>query len=150
MIEKSWSCMPLSMVPEQVWDWHCCSYCFLGFFFIIIFIFIFIGFLGPLFSVLSFLLWNSLWLVEEVLTSLCLFLIVRMEISQFSWEIILYEWSSFRSKLGGRQIKVNHAWGKFFFIWLSRSKGRNMEVLQWNIGIHLLKHTSQVYFPHLP
>jgi hypothetical protein len=65
-------------------------------------------------------------------------------------DITLYEWSSFRSKLGGRQIKVNHAWGKFFFIWLSRSKGRNMEVLQWNIGIHLLKHTSQVYFPHLP
>ncbi len=28
-----------------------------------------------------FLLWNSLWLVEEVLTSLCLLLIVRMEIS---------------------------------------------------------------------
>ncbi len=40
-------------------------------------------FLCPLFSVFSFFLWNSLWLVEEMLTSLCLFLIVRMEISQF-------------------------------------------------------------------
>jgi hypothetical protein len=38
-------------------------------------------FFGPLFSVLSFLLWNSLWLVEEVLTLLCLFLNVGMEIS---------------------------------------------------------------------
>jgi hypothetical protein len=27
-------------------------------------------FFGPLFSVLSFLLWNSLWLVDEVLTLL--------------------------------------------------------------------------------
>jgi hypothetical protein len=35
------------------------------------------------FFVLPFLLWNSLWLVEEVLTLLCLFLIVRMEVSQF-------------------------------------------------------------------
>ncbi len=37
-----------------------------------------------------FLLWNSLWLVEEVLTSLCLLLIVRMEISWFLWEIYNY------------------------------------------------------------
>jgi len=37
--------------------------------------------------VLSFLLWNSLWLVEEVLTSLCLFVTVRMDISRFLWEI---------------------------------------------------------------
>jgi hypothetical protein len=37
-------------------------------------------FLGPLFSVLSFL-WDSLWLVEEVLTLLCLLLLMRMEIS---------------------------------------------------------------------
>jgi hypothetical protein len=47
-------------------------------------------FLGPLFSVLSFILWNSLWLVEEVLTLLCFFLIVRMEISQLLWEIFLW------------------------------------------------------------
>jgi hypothetical protein len=46
-------------------------------------------FLGPLFSVFSFLLWNSLWLVEEVSTSLHLFLIMRMEISQFFWVICL-------------------------------------------------------------
>ncbi len=80
--------------------------------------FIYFLFLGPLFPDLSFLLWNSLWLVEmftvihiafvfylffvswsfvpcfvfpslefswlvEVLTSLCLFLVMRMEISQF-------------------------------------------------------------------
>jgi hypothetical protein len=31
-------------------------------------------FLGPLFPVSSFLLWNSLWLVEEVLALLCFFL----------------------------------------------------------------------------
>jgi hypothetical protein len=37
-----------------------------------------------------FLLWNSLWPVEEVLTSLCLLLIVRMEISWFLWEIYNY------------------------------------------------------------
>jgi hypothetical protein len=43
--------------------------------------------LGPFLCVLSFLLWSSLWLVEDVLTSLCLFLIVRMEISWFLWEI---------------------------------------------------------------
>jgi hypothetical protein len=30
---------------------------------------------------LSFLLWNSLWLIEEVLTLLWFFLIVRMDIS---------------------------------------------------------------------
>jgi hypothetical protein len=71
--------MLLLMVPEQVWDWHCCSYCFhVQFFF---------WFLGPLLSVLSFLLWNSLWLVEEVLTLLCLFLVARMWISWFLWEI---------------------------------------------------------------
>jgi hypothetical protein len=67
--------MLLLIVPEHVWDWHYCSYCFCFLF------------LGPLFSVLSFLLWSSLWLVEEVLTSLCLFLIMRMEIIQFLWEI---------------------------------------------------------------
>jgi hypothetical protein len=38
-------------------------------------------FYGPLFSVLSILLWKFLWLNEEVLTWLCFFLIVRMEIS---------------------------------------------------------------------
>jgi hypothetical protein len=35
-------------------------------------------FLGPLFSVLSFL-WDSLWLVEELLTLLWLLLIMRIE-----------------------------------------------------------------------
>ncbi len=73
VIEKSLSYMLLLMVPEQVWDWYCCSYCFR-------FLFCF-SFLGPLFSVFSFLLWDSLWLVEEVLTLLCLLLIMRMEIS---------------------------------------------------------------------
>jgi hypothetical protein len=47
------------------------------------------SFLGPLNSVLSYLLWNSLWLVEEMLTLLCFFLIVRMEISQFLGGILL-------------------------------------------------------------
>ncbi len=32
---------------------------------------------------LSFLLWNFLWLLEEVLTLLCFFFILRMEISLF-------------------------------------------------------------------
>jgi hypothetical protein len=70
----------LSMVPEQVWDWYCCSNCYsvLTFFFL---------FLGPSLSVLSFLLWNLLWLVEEVLSLLWFFLIVRMEISWFLWEM---------------------------------------------------------------
>jgi hypothetical protein len=53
-----------------VFNQFCCSYCFHIFLF-----------LGPLFSVLPFLLLNSLWLVGEVLTLLCLFLIMRMEIS---------------------------------------------------------------------
>ncbi len=60
VIEKSLY-MLLLMVPEQVSDWNCCSYRFC-----VLFCFLF---LGPLFSVLSFLLWNSLWLVKEVLTS---------------------------------------------------------------------------------
>ncbi len=47
-----------------------CSYCFH-----VVFVF------GPLFSVLSFLVQNSLWLVEEVLTLLSRFLNVGMEIS---------------------------------------------------------------------
>jgi hypothetical protein len=38
-------------------------------------------FFGPLFSVLSFLVQNSPWLVEEVLTLLCCFLNVGMESS---------------------------------------------------------------------
>ncbi len=38
-------------------------------------------------SLLSFLLWNSLWLVEFFLTLLCFFLIVKIEISWFLWEI---------------------------------------------------------------
>jgi hypothetical protein len=42
-----------------------------------------------MYSVLSLLLWNSLWLVEEVLTLLCFFLIVIMEISQFLGGILL-------------------------------------------------------------
>jgi hypothetical protein len=29
VIEKSLAYTLLLMVPEQVWDWHCCSYCFL-------------------------------------------------------------------------------------------------------------------------
>jgi hypothetical protein len=44
--------------------------------------FYFVFFLVPLFSVLSFLPWDSLQLVEEGLALLC-FLIVRMEISCF-------------------------------------------------------------------
>ncbi len=52
----------------------------------IAFMFYFVFFLVPLFSVLSFLPRDSLWLVEEGLTLLC-FLIVRMEISCFLWEI---------------------------------------------------------------
>jgi hypothetical protein len=32
---------------------------------------------------LSFLVWNFLWLLEEVLTLLCFFFILRMEISLF-------------------------------------------------------------------
>jgi hypothetical protein len=55
--------------------------------FILLSCLIFFWFRGPFLSVLSFLLWNSLWLVEEVLTLLCLFLIVRMGISWFLWEI---------------------------------------------------------------
>jgi len=73
VIEKSLSYMLLLMVPEQVWDWYCCSYCFH-----VLFCFLF---LGPLFSVFSFLLWDSPWLLEEVLTLLCLLLIMRTEIS---------------------------------------------------------------------
>jgi hypothetical protein len=72
VIEKSLSYMLLLMAPEQVWGWYCCSYCFR-----VLFCFLF---LCPLFSVLSFL-WDSLWLIEEVLTLLCLLLIMRMEIS---------------------------------------------------------------------
>jgi hypothetical protein len=60
-------------------DWHHCSYCFH-----VLFIYLF---LGPWFSLLSFILWNPLWLVEEVLTLLCIFLIMQMEISWFLWEI---------------------------------------------------------------
>jgi hypothetical protein len=44
-------------------------------------------FFGPLFFVLSFLLWNYLWIVEEVLTFLFFFLVIRMEISRFLWKI---------------------------------------------------------------
>jgi hypothetical protein len=33
--------------------------------------------------VLSFLIWNFLWLLEELLTLLCFFFIMRMEISLF-------------------------------------------------------------------
>ncbi len=51
--------------------------------------FIDIAILCPLFSVFPFLLWNSLWLVEQVLNLLCLFLIVKMEISRFLWEIFI-------------------------------------------------------------
>jgi hypothetical protein len=47
-------------------------------------------FLGPSFSVLPFLLWNSLWLVEEVLTLLYFFWIMRIEISQFLWEVLVH------------------------------------------------------------
>ncbi len=48
--------------------WHYCSY---GFF---CFLFLF---------VLSFLVWNFLWLLEELLTLLCFSFIMRMEISLF-------------------------------------------------------------------
>jgi hypothetical protein len=49
VIENSVSYMLLLMVPEQMRDWHCCSYS----------AFMLFLFLGPLFAVLSFLLWNS-------------------------------------------------------------------------------------------
>jgi hypothetical protein len=49
-------------------------------------------FFGPSFSVFSSVLWNSLWLVEEVLALLCLFWIIRMEISEFLWEIYPEYW----------------------------------------------------------
>jgi hypothetical protein len=63
------------MVPEQVWDWHYCSYrCFFFFW-------------GGFLFVLSFPVWNFLWLLEEVLTLLCFFFIARKEISLFLWKI---------------------------------------------------------------
>jgi hypothetical protein len=68
--EKLLSCMLLLMVPEQDETGTVVHTAFMLFLFVV---------LCSLF--LSFLLWNSLWLVEEVLTLLCLFLIVRMEIS---------------------------------------------------------------------
>ncbi len=57
--------------------------------FILYLVLFWFSFLGPMYSVLSLLLWNSLWLVEEVLTLLCFFLIVIMEISQFLGGILL-------------------------------------------------------------
>ncbi len=50
--------------------------------FILCFVLFWFLFFGPFFSILSFLLWNSWWLVEELLMLLRIFLIVRMEISQ--------------------------------------------------------------------
>ncbi len=44
--------------------------------------FVFLFFFSFLF-VLSFLVWNFLWLLEELLTLLCFFFIMRMEISLF-------------------------------------------------------------------
>jgi hypothetical protein len=52
-----------------------------------VFILVLYLFYGPLFSVLSILLWKFLWLNEELLTLFCLFIIMRMEISWFLWEI---------------------------------------------------------------
>ncbi len=56
-------------------------------------------FFGCCFFILCSLLclWNSLWLVEELLTLLYVFLIVRMEISHFLWELLapLEEFESF-------------------------------------------------------
>ncbi len=59
---------------------YCCS-------FFLVFCSFWFLFLGPLSSVLSFLICDYLCLVEGVLTLLWFFLIVRMEISQFLWEI---------------------------------------------------------------
>jgi len=73
------------MVLEQVWEWYYCSYCCICFLF-----------------VLSFLVWNFLWLLEEMLTLLlCFFFIVRMEIFLFYsyghilqiWQCVLTPWS---------------------------------------------------------
>jgi hypothetical protein len=54
----------------------------LHFFHFIIIIIIYLYFCCFLF-VLSFLVWNFLWLLEELLTLLCFFFIMRMEISLF-------------------------------------------------------------------
>ncbi len=53
--------------------WHYCSYGF----------FCFLVFFCCFWFVLSFLVWNFLWLLEELLTLLCFFFITRMEISLF-------------------------------------------------------------------
>jgi hypothetical protein len=79
VIENSLSYM-LLLIPEEVCDCHCCSYCKCLFWFSVPVWFLFSG---PLFSVLSILLWKFLLLNEEVLTWICFLLIVRMEISQF-------------------------------------------------------------------
>jgi len=52
-----------------------------------VFILVLYLFYGPLFSVLSILLWKFLWLDEEPGMLFCLFVIMRMEISWFEWEI---------------------------------------------------------------
>jgi hypothetical protein len=54
-----------------------------------IFVLVWHLFYCPLFSVLSILLWKFLWLNEEVLTLFCFFLVVRMDISWFSWDIYI-------------------------------------------------------------
>jgi len=66
VVVKSLSYILLLMVPEQVWDWHFCSYrCVFSFF---------VCFLSPL-------VWFFLWLPEEVLALLFL---VHCESGDFS------------------------------------------------------------------
>ncbi len=67
------------MVPEQVWDWHFCSYHCVFFVFCLC---------------LSSLVWFFLWLPEKSYPC-CFFFIVRMEISLFLWKIFVDSWNSF-------------------------------------------------------
>ncbi len=84
MIEKPLLYMLSLMVPELVWDWHYCSYCICVYFGLFCTL---VSFHGLLFSVLSILLRKFVWLNDKVLTLLCFFLIMRMEISWFLREI---------------------------------------------------------------
>ncbi len=78
VIEKPISYMLLLIVPEQVWEWHSCSCCFFVHFCFLV--------MCSLFCLLSLEFSVAGWSVNLALP----FLIVRMEISQFLWEVFVF------------------------------------------------------------
>jgi hypothetical protein len=87
LIKNSLSYVILLMVLKHMWYWHCCSYC-------ICVVLFFYGFCSSIYFSLTFVFSFSKCFMAcwKIVNLVCHFLMVKMAIFQFLWEIFSCWW----------------------------------------------------------